>query len=251
MNIKLCKFLIFSAGAVVGAVISAVATKKILQKKYWDEFDRELNEQSLRHKDDMKALKEENAELRAKISQQSVAIQTLADQISGKKCVNEGGIAADSDAEEDRSAASGGENGVEREAEAARRRYSAAMGEDGVKDDIPGEDEYFSEEEVETEELVVMSEKIQRIDETDFDTTCFDYSKEELTFYTRDGKMVTEDGEWMEKYPEFVGDFWTGDVNNGDVIFIRNNYYNADYMITVKADFGENFITYSDSDWEG
>lgn len=251
MNIKLCKFLIFSAGAVVGAVISAVATKKNLQKKYWDEFDRELNEQSLRHKDDMKALKEENAELRAKISQQSVAIQTLADQISGKKCVNEGGIAADSDAEEDRSAASGGENGVEREAEAARRRYSAAMGEDGVEDDIPGEDEYFSEEEVETEELVVMSEKIQRIDETDFDTTCFDYSKEELTFYTRDGKMVTEDGEWMEKYPEFVGDFWTGDVNNGDVIFIRNNYYNADYMITVKADFGENFITYSDSDWEG
>lgn len=251
MNIKLCKFLIFSAGAVVGAVISAVATKKILQKKYWDEFDRELNEQSLRHKDDMKALKEENAELRAKISQQSVAIQTLADQISGKKCVNEGGIAADSDAEEDRSTASGGENRVERETEAARRRYTAAMGEDGVEDDIPGEDEYFSEEEVETEELVVMSEKIQRIDETDFDTTCFDYSKEELTFYTRDGKMVTEDGEWMEKYPEFVGDFWTGDVNNGDVIFIRNNYYNADYMITVKADFGENFITYSDSDWEG
>ena len=251
MNIKLCKFLIFSAGAVVGAVISAVATKKILQKKYWDEFDRELNEQSLRHKDDMKALKEENAELRAKISQQSVAIQTLADQISGKKCVEEGTLATDSDVEEDRSAASGGENGVEREAEAARRRYSAAMGEDGVEDDIPGEDEYFSEEEVETEELVVMSEKIQRIDETDFDTTCFDYSKEELTFYTRDGKMVTEDGEWMEKYPEFVGDFWTGDVNNGDVIFIRNNYYNADYMITVKADFGENFITYSDSDWEG
>lgn len=251
MNIKLYKFLIFSAGAVVGAVISAVATKKILQKKYWDEFDRELNEQSLRHKDDMKALKEENAELRAKISQQSVAIQTLADQISGKKCVNEGGIAADSDAEEDRSTASGGENRAEREAEAARRRYTAAMGEDGVEDDIPGEDEYFSEEEVETEELIIMSEKIQRIDETDFDTTCFDYSKEELTFYTRDGKMVTEDGEWMEKYPEFVGDFWTGDVNNGDVIFIRNNYYNADYMITVKADFGENFITYSDSDWEG
>lgn len=249
MNIKLCKFLIFSAGAVVGAVISAIATKKILQKKYWDEFDRELNEQSLRHKDDMKALKEENADLRAKISQQSVAIQTLADQISGKKCVEEGTLATDSDVEEDRSTASGGENRVEREAEAARRRYSGS--EDEFEDDIPGEDEYFSEEEVETEELVVMSEKIQRIDETDFDTTCFDYSKEELTFYTRDGKMVTEDGEWMEKYPEFVGDFWTGDVDNGDVIFIRNNYYNADYMITVKADFGENFITYSDSDWEG
>lgn len=249
MNIKLCKFLIFSAGAVVGAVISAVATKKILQKKYWDEFDRELNEQSLRHKDDMKALKEENADLRAKISQQSVAIQTLADQISGKKCVEEGELVIDSDAEEDRSTASGGKNRVEREAEAARRRYTGS--EDEFEDDIPGEDEYFSEEEVETEELVVMSEKIQCIDETDFDTTCFDYSKEELTFYTRDGKMVTEDGEWMEKYPEFVGDFWTGDVNNGDVIFIRNNYYSADYMITVKADFGENFITYSDSDWEG
>ena len=249
MNIKLCKFLIFSAGAVVGAVISAFATKKILQKKYWDEFDRELNEQSLRHKDDMKALKEENAELRAKISQQSVAIQTLADQISGKKCVEEGTLAADSDAEEDRSTASGGKNRVEREAEAARRRYTGS--EDEFEDDIPGEDEYFSEEEVETEELIIMSEKIQRIDETDFDTTCFDYSKEELTFYTRDGKMVTEDGEWMEKYPEFVGDFWTGDVNNGDVIFIRNNYYNADYMITVKADFGEDHITYSDGDWEG
>lgn len=248
MNVKLCKLLIFSAGAVIGAVISAVATKKILQKKYWDEFDRELNEQSLRHKDDMKALKEENAELREKISQQNVAIQTLADQISGKKPREEGEIAADSDAEEDRQTSGGGEERVKREAEAARRRYSGS--EDGVEDDIPGEDGYFSEEEVETEELIVMADKIQRIDETDFDTTCFDYSKEELTYYTRDGKMVTEDGEWMERYPEFVGDFWTGDVNNGDVIFVRNNYYNADYMITVKADFGENFITCSDSEWE-
>lgn len=252
MNVKLCKLLIFSAGAVIGAVISAVATKKILQKKYWDEFDRELNEQSLRHKDDMKALKEENAELREKISQQNVAIQTLADQISGKKCVNEGGLAADTDAEEDRSKANGVQNSVEGEVEASRRRYSGAFDEenDGVEGDIPGEDGYFSEEEVETEELIVMADKIQRIDETDFDTTCFDYSKEELTYYTRDGKMVTEDGEWMERYPEFVGDFWTGDVNNGDVIFVRNNYYNADYMITVKADFGENFITCSDSEWE-
>lgn len=250
MNVKLCKLLIFSAGAVIGAVISAVATKKILQKKYWDEFDRELNEQSLRHKDDMKALKEENADLREKISQQNVAIQTLADQISGKKCVEEGTLAADTDAEEDRQTPEGSEEESKRKAEALRRLYSAAMGEDGVEDDIPGEDGYFSKEEVETEELIVMADKIQRIDETDFDTTCFDYSKEELTYYTRDGKMVTEDGEWMERYPEFVGDFWTGDVNNGDVIFVRNNYYNADYMITVKADFGENFITCSDSEWE-
>lgn len=248
MNVKLCKLLIFSAGAVIGAVISAVATKKILQKKYWDEFDRELNEQSLRHKDDMKALKEENADLREKISQQNVAIQTLADQISGKKPVEEGKLAADSDAEEDRQTPGGSEEESKRKAEALRRQY---FGEDAVEDDIPGEDGYFSEEEVETEELVVMANKIQRIDETDFDTTCFDYSKEELTYYTRDGKMVTEDGEWMEQYPEFVGDFWTGDVNNGDVIFIRNNYYNADYMITVKADFGEDHITYSDGDWEG
>ena len=252
MNIKLYKLLIFSAGAVIGAVISAFATKKVLQKKYWDEFDKELNEQSLRHKDDMKALKEENVELREKISQQNVAIQTLADQISGKKCVNEGEKAADSDAEEDRQASNGGENVLERKAEAARQRYSGAFDkeDDVVEDDIPGEDGYFSEEEVETEELIVMADKIQRIDETDFDTSCFDYSKEELTYYTRDGKMITEDGEWMERYPEFVGDFWTGDVNNGDVIFVRNNYYNADYMITVKADFGEDHITYSGDEWE-
>lgn len=250
MNIKLCKLLIFSAGAVIGAVISAFATKKVLQKKYWDEFDKELNEQSLRHKDDMKALKEENTELREKISQQNVAIKTLADQVSGKKCVEEGTLAADTDAEEDRQTSGGGENVLEREAKAARQRYSAAMGEDCIEDDFPGEDGYFSEEEIETEELIVMADKIQRIDETDFDTSCFDYSKEELTYYTRDGKMVTEDGEWMEQYAEFVGDFWTGDVNNGDVIFVRNNYYNADYMITVKADFGEDHITYSGDEWE-
>lgn len=247
MNVRLCKLLIFSAGAVIGAVISAFATKKVLQKKYWDEFDKELNEQSLRHKDDMKALKEENTELREKISQQNVAIKVLSDQVSGKNPLENAENSPDDDSEEDRQDAGGGQTVTEREAEAARRQYSGE--EDELLDDSPGEDGYFTEEEVETEELIVMASKIQRIDETEFDTTCFDYSKEELTFYTRDGKMVTEDGEWMDKYPEFVGDFWTGDVNNGDVIFIRNNYYNADYMITVKADFGEDHITYSDDEW--
>ena len=252
MGVRLCKFLIFSAGAVIGAVISAFATKKVLQKKYWDEFDRELNDQSLRHKDDMKELKEENESLKATITQQNVAIKVLSDQVSGKNPKEEGEKSPDEDSEGDPRGSSGGENGPEREIEAIRRRYSGENDDedDGIEEDIPGEDDYFTEEEAEMDELVVMSEKYHRIDEVVFDTTCFDYRKEELIFYRWDGKMVTEDGEWLEKYPEFVGDDWVEGAKNGDVIFIRNDYWLTDYRIEVADDFGEGHITYSDSEWE-
>ena len=252
MNVRLCKFLIFSAGAVIGAVISAFTTKKVLQKKYWDEFDRELNDQSLRHKDDMKELKEENESLKATISQQNVAIKVLSDQVSGKNPVEESENSPDEDSEGDPRGSSGGKDSPEREIEAVRRRYSGENDDedDGIEEDIPGEDDYFTEEEAEMEDLVVMSEKIHRIDEVEFDTTCFDYHKEDLVFYRWDGKMVTEDGEWLEKYPEFVGDGWIEDVRNGDIIFIRNEYWLTDYRIEVKDDFGEGHITYSDSEWE-
>ena len=252
MNVRLCKFLIFSAGAVIGAVISAFTTKKVLQKKYWDEFDRELNDQSLRHKDDMKELKEENESLKATISQQNVAIKVLSDQVSGKNPAEEGESGPDDDSEVDPRGSGSSENSPEREAERVRRRYSGQNDDedDGIEEDIPGEDDYFTEEEAEMDELVVMSEKYHRIDETDFDTTCFDYGKEELTFYRWDGKMVTEDGEWLERYPEFVGDDWVEGAKNGDVIFIRNDYWLTDYKIEVKDDFGEGYITYSESEWE-
>lgn len=253
MNVKLCKFLIFSAGAVIGAVISAFATKKILQKKYWDEFDRELNEVSLRHKDDMKELKEENESLKATISQQNVAIKVLSDQVSGKNQVEESEKSADDDSEGDPRDSGGGQNSAEREAESVRKRYSGSDDDkdDGIEEDIPDEDDYFTPEEAEMDEQVVMSEKIERIDEVEFDTSCFDYGKEDLTFYIWDGKMVTEDGEWMERYPEFVGDFWVEEAKNGQIIFIRNNYWCTDYRIEIVADYGEGHITLiDDPDWE-
>ena len=82
MNKNVAKALIFMAGSAFGAIISAFATKKVVEKVYWDECDKELNEQNLRHKEELKAYKDKIEELESTISQQNVAIAVLGKKVS-------------------------------------------------------------------------------------------------------------------------------------------------------------------------
>lgn len=243
MSGKLAKMLIFAAGAVVGAVISALATKEVVKKAYWDECDRELNDLNLRHKGETKALRDEIDELKQTILQQKVAIQVLSEQVSGGNSVEKEPEESENDPEDDRFSAENGPERDENEAgEALRRGYSGT--------DL--DEDLAQEEEIEAEEAHVEQNRVHFIDEITFDTTGFEYGKEELRYYIYDGRVLNEDGEWLENYADFIGEAWReGDHKHGDTAYIRNEYYLTDYMISFVAGYGEEHISVSDTDWEG
>lgn len=239
MSTKLFKLLIFAAGGLVGAVISHVVTKKVVERMWWDECDRELNELNLKHKEDMKELREEIASLKESISQQTVTIQTYREKLERYEGHTEEASSENDDKESDRPA--------DLRSEAAafyRARYGGSEYED--EDDNPQEDDDYHE----AEEAYVDQHRMERIDENLFDTTGLEYGKEELRYYIYDGKVLNEDGEWLDNYAELVGIDWIDGGKNGDVVYIRNYYYGTDYKITFIADFGEGHITFEGEGWE-
>ena len=241
MNAKLCKLIIFAVGAAIGAVVSASVTKRVVSNACWDECDKEMSEQFNRHKDEMKAIEKEKEELRAEISRVNLINKTLSEKLA-KLDPDSATEITDKDAEEDRS----GENEEPKEAETSheesvRRKYWHSDSE---------ELEEITEEEAEADVWDLKERGAYRIDEATFDTTALEYMKEDLYFYMYDGKVVSEDGEWLDNYANFVGTGWEKEPhNNGDYIFVRNDYFATDYKITFMADFGEGHITISD-DWE-
>ena len=242
MNVRLCRLIIFTAGAAVGAVVSHFATKRVVERMWWDECDRELNELNLKHKEDMKSLRDEIAQLKDTVTQQTVSIQTMREKLEKYEGSSDSGTVSD-DEECDRPKDQLSE--AEAYNRALQRRYGGTD-EDELEDDYPREDDDYHEE----EEIVIEQHKMERIDELTFDTTGFEYGKEELRYYMYDGKVVNEDGEWLDNFAEFVGDGWINEGKNGDVIYIRNWYYLTDYKIIFIADFGEGHISYTGSDWE-
>ncbi len=239
MNKHVAKTLIFMAGAAVGAVISAFATKKVVEKAYWDECDKELNEQSLRHKDELKAYKDEIEELKSTISQQNVAIAVLGKKVSEEVPVENEEKSSEDDSEDDPRTP---KNTVyERE----RARY---WSEDDEAEEVADDDEDYDSEEVEYDER----NDPYVIDRLLYETSALSFAKEDATYYIYDGKVIDASGEWMDKYEAILGNKWLeGNHKNGDTVYVRNEYYCTDYEIEFIADYGERHmnVCVSEDDW--
>lgn len=255
MNKNVAKALIFMAGSAFGAIISAFATKKVVEKVYWDECDKELNEQNLRHKEELKAYKDKIEELESTISQQNVAIAVLGKKVSEENPVTETEKSSDDDPEDDpsgrferRKEAGRGKN--EPENEDYERERTQYWRESEIAEDFFDEDEVeFAEE----REEIIEKTTPYVIDKLLYETTAMDFYKEDAKYYIYDGKVVDADSEWMENYAAVLGEEWLeGNHKNGEKVFVRNEYYQTDYEIEFVADYGERHINVSISDdvWE-
>ena len=259
MNKKLTKALIFAAGAAVGAVISAFVTNRVVEKTYRDAADEEIFEANRIANDRIKKYKDEIKELKEKISRQKVTINTLADQVrEGKGDGDLSDILGDDEDGEDDPRLRSAVKKVERKDKEYYQevkkspvytKYTGRYGGHSVEED---DDEYPDGTEFpfdpEEEEDCIRENSPRLIDEDTFANTALSYSKEDLYFFLFDGKVVSEDGEWIENYQALTGSF---DENKdaGDEIYIRNDELAVDYRIEFRAGFGEEAISMTDI-WE-
>ena len=262
MNKKLGKALIFAAGAAVGAVISAFVTNRVVEKTYRDAADEEIFEANRLANDRIKKYKDEIKELKEKISRQKVTINTLADQVrEGKGDGDLSDILDDEDGEDDPRLRSTVKK-VERKTTEYRQevkkspvytRYASIYGATTVEEDdggfsSDGTEFPYSEVDPEEEEECIRDNSPRLIDEDTFSSTALSYSKEDLYYFLFDGKVVSEDGEWIENYQALTGPFDTN-RDAGDEIFIRNDELAVDYRIEFRAGYGEEAISMTDI-WE-
>lgn len=262
MNKKLGKALIFAAGAAVGAVISAFVTNRVVEKTYRDAADEEIFEANRIANDRIKKYKDEIKELKEKISRQKVTINTLADQVrEGKGDGDLSDILGDDEDGEDDPRLRSTVKKVERKAEDSREfrknptytryanRYGATtVGEDDDGFSSEGTEFPYSEVDPEEEEDCIRDNSPRLIDEDTFSNTALSYSKEDLYFFLFDGKVVSEDGEWIENYQALTGPFDTN-RDAGDEIYVRNDELAVDYRIEFRAGYGEEAISMTDI-WE-
>lgn len=261
MNKKLGKALIFAAGAAVGAVVSAFVTNRVVEKTYRDAADEEIFEANKLANDRIKKYKDEIKELKEKISRQKVTINTLADQVrEGKKDGDLSDILDDEDGEDDprlRAAVKKIERKDKEYYQEVKKspvytRYTGRYGGSHVErndaESSDGTEFPFSEVDPEEEEDCIRENSPRLIDEDTFANTALSYSKEDLYFFLYDGKVVSEDGEWIENYQALTGQF---DENKdaGDEIYIRNDELAVDYRIEFRAGYGEEAISMTDI-WE-
>ena len=256
MNKKLTKALMFAAGAAVGAVVSAFVTNRVVEKTYRDAADEEIFEANKLANDRIKKYKDEIKELKEKISRQKVTINTLADQVrEGKKDGDLSDILGDDEDGEDDPRLRAAVKKVERKAKTYSQevkkspvytRYASRYGGTRVEEDdgelSDGTEFPFDPDE---EEDCIRENSPRLIDEDTFSNTAMSYSKEDLYFFLYDGKVVSEDGEWIENYQALTGPF---DENKdaGDEIYIRNDELAVDYRIEFRAGYGEEAISMTD-----
>ena len=245
MNKKLGKALIFAAGAAVGAVVSAFVTNRVVEKTYRDAADEEIFEANKLANERIKKYKDEIKELKEKISRQKVTINTLADQVrEGKGDGDLSDILGDDEDGEDDPRLRAAAKKVERKIEKTTyTRYTARYG--GTKVDEPEEEDVEFPFDPDEEEDCIRENSPRLIDEDTFSNTAMSYSKEDLYFYTYDGKVVSEDGEWIENYQALTGPF-DENKNAGDEIYIRNDELAVDYRIEFRAGYGEEAISMTD-----
>lgn len=256
MNKKLGKALIFAAGAAVGAVVSAFVTNRVVEKTYRDAADEEIFEANRIANDRIKKYKDEIKELKEKISRQKVTINTLADQVrEGKGDGDLSDILSDDEDGEDDPRLRAATKKVERKTKTYNQevkkspvytrytgRYGGTIVEGSDAESSDGTEFPFDPDE---EEDCIRENSPRLIDEDTFSNTAMSYSKEDLYFFTYDGKVVSEDGEWIENYQALTGPF---DENKdaGDEIYIRNDELAVDYRIEFRAGYGEEAISMTD-----
>lgn len=258
MRKKISNLLFFLLGGAVGGVISAVVTDKMVDKEYRRAADEEIFEATNAANERIKGYKDQIKELQEKIARQKVTINTLADQVrDGSK-----GDPSDILADEDDSEADLGSKTVRRSPEkntrpayeplrrgytAYAKRYSGEIDEDP---DYSEEAEFPEEPDPEEEEEAIERRGPVIIAEEAFAWTAMDYSKENIDYYIYDGKVVSEDGEYLDNYAGLIGEEWQQHGKNaGDTVYVRNDNLHADYCITWVAGYGEDHITVTD-DWE-
>ena len=254
MNKKLGKALIFAAGAAVGAVISAFVTNRVVEKTYRDAADEEIFEANRIANDRIKKYKDEIKELKEKISRQKVTINTLADQVrEGKGDGDLSDILGDDEDGEDDPRLGSTVKKVEGKVEKTTyTRYASRYGGTPVEEDddesSDGTEFPYGEVDPEEEEDCIRDNSPRLIDEDTFSNTALSYSKEDLYYFLFDGKVVSEDGEWIENYQALTGPFDTN-RDAGDEIYVRNDELAVDYRIEFRAGFGEEAISMTDI-WE-
>ena len=231
MRKKISNLLFFLLGGAVGGVISAVVTDKMVDKEYRKAADEEIFEATNAANERIKGYKDQIKELQEKIARQKVTINTLADQVREGSNGDPADILSDED---------------DPEADPAKR-YSGEIDEDP---DYSEEAEFPEEPDPEEEEEAIERRGPVIIAEEAFAWTAMDYSKENIDYYIYDGKVVSEDGEYLDNYAGLIGEEWLQHGKNaGDTVYVRNDILHADYCITWIAGFGEEHITVTD-DWE-
>lgn len=247
MKIKGRDVAIFVFGSAVGAVISAVVTRKMVDETYKKAADDEIFKIWQKSKEKSKADQEKIKELEEKISQQNVTIRTLADQVrkSGGVPTAEEEPDGEDDAESDPGQTISGGKSSSREAEREEYvRYSKQY--TGTEDEY-AEFPYDDDDYHQVREEKLMKSEPRVISEDDFSNNCMDYGKESLHFFLYDGKILTEDGEYLDNYASIIGENWKlHGKNAGDEVYVRNDYLQADYCVIFTAGAGEDNMDVSD-----
>ena len=260
MKVNASKIGIFLAGFGVGAAISAFVTDKIVDKEYRNAADEEITKANHKANEKIKAYKAEIKELQEKISRQKVTINTLADQVRENKGGDISDILKEIDEDDDSEADPGRDiqrsktecnekEGpvVQRKYEEYAKRYRSGglrRHKNADLDDEPDCDPVEEEEAIERRRPRLISEDT-------YSTTALEYSKEDLTFYLYDRKIVSDDGEYLDNYAGLIGEDWIQRLQRaGDEVFVRNDNLQADYLITAVADYGESNISDSTEEWE-
>lgn len=245
MKINAAKIGIFVVGGAVGAVISAVVTRNLVDKTYREAADEEIYKAWKESKTKIDGYKAQIKELEEKISQQKVTISTLADQVRSNGGTPEVKEASEDDDTEDDIRPSVGTSSREDLKDSAKRtyeRYSKRYRPN--EDDIPEGVEFMSPE---IEEKMIEKSGPRVISEEEFSENCLDYTKSDLEFYLFDGKMLSEDGEYLDNYAGLVGENWKLHGRNaGDEVYVRNDHLAADYRIIFMAGAGEEHISMAD-----
>lgn len=249
MSDKASKFVIFVGGAAIGAVVSALVTRKLVDETYRKAADDEIYEAWQKSKKRIEEYKGRIKTLEEKVSQQNLTIQAQADQIRsyGGTPVEEKPAEEDETEDDPRPSLprSNGKSAREREKEAyigyANRYRERAEAE------FPREDDDDEEEDPEISEQIVSKSGPVVISESDFATQCLDYGKEDLHFFMFDGKILSDDGDYLDNYAAFIGEKWHDLGHNaGDEVYVRNDYFRVDYRIIFTAGAGENHINLTD-----
>lgn len=258
MRKKISNLLFFLLGGAVGGVISAVVTDKMVDKEYRRAADEEIFEATNAANERIKGYKDQIKELQEKIARQKVTINTLADQVREGSNGDPADILSDEDDPEadpgltkvqrsPRKSPKSADEPLRRGYTAYAKRYSGEIDEDP---DYSEEAEFPEEPDPEEEEEAIERRGPVIIAEEAFAWTAMDYSKENIDYYIYDGKVVSEDGEYLDNYAGLIGEEWLQHGKNaGDTVYVRNDILHADYCITWIAGFGEEHITVTD-DWE-
>ena len=263
MNEKVNKIVIFLCGAAVGAAVSAFVTRKLVDETYRNAADEEIYKAWQDTKAKKRQYQEQIKGLEEKITQQNVTIKTLADQVrrAGDAPVASLVEEDDDETEDDpRPSLPTSSKTSERDRERATyhsysARYRGGRTRDEGREEVafplsdgPLEDDDYHEEEFEEEKVPKSGPVV--ISEDEFATQCMDYSKEDLRYFLFDGKILSEDGEYLDNYAGIIGEKWLlHGQNAGDEVYVRNDHLAADYRIIFTAGAGEEHITLSD-EWD-